>query len=102
MSGWRTASARQSRTSWGCSGLMDLEFADAEERLRHRYPFRLIYAAWAQMPIAIPKHRRGKGPQSKRGLDHPLQRDGPLPCYKNVHDELPGTSDGYANSTPAQ
>ena len=26
----------------------------------HRYSFRFIYAAWCQMPIALPQHRRGK------------------------------------------
>ena len=25
----------------------------------HRYTFKMIYSAWSQMPIAIPKHRRG-------------------------------------------
>lgn len=33
----------------------------------HRYAFKYIYAAWCQMPIALPTHQRGKDVPSRRG-----------------------------------
>ena len=37
----------------------DLDSPDLDQHHGHRYTFKMIYSAWSQMPIAIPKHRRG-------------------------------------------